>query len=748
MRTPLHVGPAIVLLFCVLLPLTARAQAFTNSATLTATLSGTNLIVTYSLMNTQGWVTLFQAGSLLDLATKAQPFDLAPAPVSGQGQFTVPVNPAAPSQFYRLLIEQWPSRGKAFVFVNGPLDFVAMRQTYGDITSNTPAIFKPPVAVWLNNLGAYDTNGLLMGSNDGYLNGKYGNTDVYSINNPSGGYNTHGGFPLIGRVRSLGTNDFRIVYDGSSSAPKREAVIWSTEAQMYYDMNNYRSTLLNDSFIRELQLPPEIEQNLITRQYRPDLNMGVTIRSGNPIMQVLETTDPSSIQLFQAENLASVSVKTRGPYLDYDTRPPHSTAYDSEVTVGDFAGLIASWVLGVNQDFPSDAFYGGGTTWQSNVLSPLSNGLSAWTGFRYGGNAEVYKYNDYAKRIWAGRTFGGTGVPGDKGENIRNVMMFDEANTTKDGVFPFSIPNNFTIMDGPASSDLASLYIAAIFYDIAFEAGLGLHKADLLIWKTISLADNYTNFPMRAFGGKMQQAARALWPDPRPGRTGLSLYEEDINDVLTSRGIPLNGVSDFRTNLPVAIGLFPATLDVNSPSGFGSSNPNSQPNAKSLQKSEIGKIGCKNLQISQQIERGNFIFFGKRDFCRDFNASSYGSKNIFDNGYTQTNAASQDYVAYQFYKHSKYGPCDKLALTDGAFTTITGPPLNWFYNSNGTFYVELTDRELGNLVLLAPSNHIRFMTSRQRCPNEATGFYAEDVRPFGFRVIKARPTVFPSPCPS
>lgn len=29
------------------------------------------------------------------------------------------------------------------------------------------------------------------------------------------------------------------------------------------------------------------------------------------------------------------------------------------------------------------------------------------------------------------------------------------------------------------------------------------------------------------------------------------------------------------------------------------------------------------------------------------------------------------------------------------------------------------------------------MRSRQRCPNEATGYYVEDQRPFGFRVIQA-----------
>ena len=380
--------------------------------------------------------------------------------------------------------------------------------------------------------------------------------------------------------------------------------------------------------------------------------------------------------------------------------------YDSEATLGDFAGLMSFWVLGNNHGFPPENYFGETPGWQTNMLPALNDGLSAWIGHRFTGKSEVYKYADYAFRIWANRSCGGTNIPCDKGENVRNVMMFDEANTTRDGVFPYSWPTYakpqpeavpFTSNDGPTGSDLSALFIAAIFYDIAYEAGLGAHKADLLMWKSISLITNNTNFPMRAYGATVQQAARALWPDPRPGRAGLSLYEEDIVDVLTSRGIPMNGVSDFRTNLPVAIGNS-ATLDVVSANGFGSSNPESQPGA-----------------------------------------NSYGDHILSQNGYTQTNSSS--YVAYQFYKHSKYGPCDKLALTDGTFTINTNA-VEWSYNSNGTFYVELTDRELGNLILFAPSNHIHWMRSRQRCPNEATGFYAEDVRPFGFRVIKASPNGF------
>jgi hypothetical protein len=281
-------------------------------------------------------------------------------------------------------------------------------------------------------------------------------------------------------------------------------------------------------------------------------------------------------------------------------------------------------------------------------------------------------------------------------------MMADvPSNTSADGVFPFSIPGGFTQLNGPAGAQIAGMFFAAVFYDIANEAGLGVYKADQIAWKMVSLITNNTQFGFADFGRTVQQAARALWPDPRPGRAGLSLYEEDLVDVLTSRGIPMNGVSDFKTNLPAAIGHYPESLDVSSVNGFGSSHPDAQANV-----------------------------------------NSYGVFTDFQNGYTQTNATSSDYVAYQFFKLSKYGPCDKLALTDGTFTVNQSSPFNWSYNNDGTFYTELTDRDLGNLVVFAPGRHIRWMRSRQRCPNEATGFYAEDVRPFGFRVIKSTPNGF------
>ena len=670
---------------------TAGAQAFTNSATLSAATdsTGTNLVITYSLTTTQGWVTLFEADRSENLATtNARPVGLSPVLPSQQGQFQVPIDPAAPVKFYRLLLEASASRGRVRVFTNGPLNFAAMRATYGDLTNGTPVIFNQPVDLWVDNLGEYSNGGngtFIPGFNGGYLGGKYGVTATISQST---------GLPLIPNLQSS-NYDFRVNYRGDANVSPRAAILWSSQAQMYYDLNNYRKNWLSDAFIDELHLPASLAANLKTNQYRPDLVWSPPASPTIPGLFATESFAPSGIGLFQNVNSLDVCVSS---YLNYPSLPPASVAYDTEATLGDYAGLAAVWSLGDNIGYPSDLFYGQNGNWPTSVLSPINNGLSDWTGYRYTGNAEIYRYMDFILRTWAGRTCGGSFVPCDKGQNIRNVMMFDEANGSKDGVFPYSVPSNLSTDDGPVTSDLAALYVAALFYDIAHEAGLGLHKADLIFWKSLSLVTNAASFTMRDFGGKIQEAARDLWPDPRSGRTGLSLYEDDLVDVLASRGIPVNGVADFRSNLPVAIGG--TNLDTASGNGFGSAQPESQPTV-----------------------------------------NSYGNYSYFVNGYTDPNT-NATYMAYQFYKHSKYGPCDKLALTDGTFTTTNVAPFAWSYNNDGTFYTELTDRDLGNVVVFAPGRHIRWMRSRQRCPNEATGFYAEDVRPFGFRVIKATPNGF------
>lgn len=90
--------------------LTVSAQgAFTNSGTLSVSLNGTNLMFSYSMSTTQGYVTLLTAGDLGTLKTSPQALNYAAVPSSKQGQFVVPMNPNAPTSFFRLLCEPWPS---------------------------------------------------------------------------------------------------------------------------------------------------------------------------------------------------------------------------------------------------------------------------------------------------------------------------------------------------------------------------------------------------------------------------------------------------------------------------------------------------------------------------------------------------------------------------------------------------------------------------------------------------------------
>lgn len=565
----------------------------------------------------------------------------------------------------------------------------------------------PLVEVRLDNLGVYDDNGNRVGPSDGHLRGKYVQTEIFSANDASSGY------PKIDPIYRA-NNDFRVDPNGGPGLTAREAVLWNSEVSAYYYINDYRNRFLNDAFIDELHLPDQLARNLKYLQYRPDLDY--TDRYGEPALiqkfraRIEEAFQPGAINLYPDGNMESIASRQRGSVGP--TLPPLSQAWDAGGVVSDYAGLAAWWMLGSNTGFPSESFYGEYTGSWSNIGPALNDGLSSWVAYRYTGIAEWLKYGAWVMRDWAGRDAGPLGPPKDRGQFVDNVMMSVEGDTSRDGVFPPHPPSGLMIgspsIDGAGGSDWAGDFIGAVFYDIANVAGLGLHKADLLIWKSISLISEdisnrvppeyiTPNLSMRQYGAKIQEAARQLFPDTRPGREGKSIYEEDVGDVLTGRGIPVNGVADFRDNLPPPVGSFAGgTLERDDPFGFGSRNPERQPGV-----------------------------------------DHYGEANWFWNGYTHPDGAA-DYVAYQFYKHSKYGPGDKLILTDGTFTDVDlSSSTGWRYNNDGTFYAELTGRELGNLVVLAPGRTIRWMRIRGRMANEAAGSYQTDVRPLGFRVTDA-----------
>jgi len=97
-------------LICLTLVFIPRARAaFTNSAQINAVTGGTDLVITYSLTTTQGWVSLISAGDLGELTGSADFVETTTAPVSLTGQFVVSIVSNAPARFYRLLLEEWPS---------------------------------------------------------------------------------------------------------------------------------------------------------------------------------------------------------------------------------------------------------------------------------------------------------------------------------------------------------------------------------------------------------------------------------------------------------------------------------------------------------------------------------------------------------------------------------------------------------------------------------------------------------------
>jgi hypothetical protein len=583
--------------------------------------------------------------------------------------------------------------GRALIFLDGPIDWEATAAA----NAWTNPVYNTPSEVLLTNLGIYDTNGVMVSTNGGALTGRYLDTFVSSIS-------------LYGIVPTMNvpSNDFRVDFTGSENSLPRESLLWNSEGHLYYYINDYKVRFLDDNFIGQLNLSTQTQLNLKFLQYRPDFQTGT--RFAKPTLQVDEEVQPSGLGLFPDVNFVTAGARPRADI--FETLPPISVAYDDSVIVGDYAGLVSFWMIGSNQGWPSEIGFAQNNDWKSNMLPALNDGLSAWVGYRYSGDYEVNQTFRYFGKLWGNKTCGvlppagpvafpenADNISCDQGENIRNVMMYDDnnffhsGNFSVPGVFPFDQPSGITGFHGPSGSDLSAMYVGAVFYDIASEAGLGIHKADLLIWKTVSWIDNVTNFPMRTFGAKIQEAARMLWPDGG----GMSIYEDDIVDVLTSRGIPMNGAAVFTTNLPPVIGTFPETLEQSSGSqrGFGTDHPMIQPTE-----------------------------------------NQYGLFSANFNGYTtpETNAS---YFAYEFYKHSKIGPADEIRLTDGTYN-----PSNGDYNGDGSYFHLLKDREPGNLIVLSPGRTIRWVWWGARADNELEGFYAEDVRPFGFRVIKATPNGF------
>lgn len=566
--------------------------------------------------------------------------------------------------------------------------------------------------VCLTHLGIYNPEtGARTDGNNGVLTGKYLETGVDTLS------------PTFSKLNRT-NNDFRInpeCWDNPGpdqeacvGGSQRELNVWGGEVQMYYDITDFRKSVLNDSFLYALGLNPEILTNIMHRQFR----LGAPIYSeAKPVVRLEETFGTGGLSILQSNELEVKGV-TRVDSGVYASMPPLGGQFASEAVVGDYANMIVNYVMGTDLGLPTEVGFANGSVFdtRSSIMPALGDALAAWSAYVWSGHEEVYQgfYSMAREREILLQTPVNCGVsepvpndtfyPCDRGVKLDNVMMFDEyvyfpwgqirpegpdggdryKAPKADGTFPFMKNPAMDPIDGPELADLAAFYFAAIFYDIANEAGLGNRKANMIFWKLFSLIDDSkrNDLSMREFGDLVLQAAAQL---------NMTDYLTDIAAVLRSRGIPLYGEDKFYDGFPAAVGTSGGLEKTETAIlGFGTSHPDSQPNVV-----------------------------------------SYGFVSDYWNGYTMPGAGAQDYVAYQFMKHSKYGPCDYVALTDGTFDS------NNVYQGDGTYYHEFTGRELSNRVVLAPGGHIRWLRYRKRCDNETEGYYAEDVRPLGFRVINA-----------
>ena len=150
---------------------------------------------------------------------------------------------------------------RAVVFVSAPFDG---NRPYPFPAADAPS-FAPiaPAPVTLTNLGVYDeetgeriADHFDSSQNAYVLKGKY--LETFSAT----------GSPHLGRFSSVDPEDFSVDYRGDDEVDQASAIVWSSEANMYYHTNRYREDFLNEDFIQALNLSPEIESNFLTRQYR------------------------------------------------------------------------------------------------------------------------------------------------------------------------------------------------------------------------------------------------------------------------------------------------------------------------------------------------------------------------------------------------------------------------------------------------------------------------------------------------
>jgi len=631
------------------------------------------------------------------------------------------------------------SQGKANIFKKGPFDLST--NAFQEPVLGTSFQYLRPEPACLNQLGIYHSEtGVRLQNNNGFLSGLYADTDMAEFNPPTGRLND-------------AHNDFRIGYPALDEQLSRNEMSYLIQTHAYYFYTDFRNAVLNPTMISQLRLPLQLEKNLKFRQFRIDMPApppGSTLRLAKPILRAFEQSSPFFNLIYPFENVF-LSPFVSQSYYDFK---PYSSFFSPDTAIGDVLGLVAQWILGVNQAFPADAVFT--TDWSTNVLTAINDGTWDWGSYRYLSKihgsensrmvTEHTRQSFLSNRREAGYPCGSSASASrpycDAGENINNVMTMDEvrgSGVAAPWFFPFKGAGYGSPYAEYTESDLGGTFIASIFYDIAERAGLGGARADLLFWKALSMINRTDKMPMRRYGQIIQEAARALWPDPQ--NSYLSIYEEMIRHSLLAKGIAVDATF-YCADLP---DIYGANDSYTCCPFVGSPEP-SCPTAKVLTGSSAATVSpmlppAVGFNQSSLFEASTSLFFSGGTPEVHPAPAGFGQVSAGRNGYTHPSGQSS-YVAYTFLKDSKYGPFDKFIVTnDYRSTTFTNMSSgSWTCaNSlaNGYLCQEFTGEELSNKTLLFPGNRIRYARQMLRGASMRDATYVEDTAPIGTRAIKA-----------
>lgn len=566
--------------------------------------------------------------------------------------------------------------------------------------------------------------GMRAGENNGQLRGKYVSTDLLSFPDLFGG-----SLEIIHPINRA-NNNFEVAPLPANPTPleARRHALWLSQTNAYYHIDQYFRTKLK-SLVPQLGLGSDVIDTIVvdaggmtneihvTREfafldlgYRSNLVGLNQFITGPALHLVTENASLTSFSLDPFENLQTAPTLV----LDgnFEGEDPISASFDSGLTVGEYVGLRAFALLNTNQGFPSEFGFGDNWSAGNQDISPILNDtLNLWVAYHYTGQKEATRDFWYGLRKWK-QLLDGTSVcdlPGKpkcfSGLSVDNVMMYDRYITDRDNIFPPREPDNYSFPQGPVNGDFASIYLGSLFYE--FSLFMGVNNATLLLLKTISLigSEHIGDLSMVELANLILVAADDLFAQPN----GPNLYDKMIKIQMVNKGIPYGASTDLSDYLPEAIGSYPDTLLKNSSNKFGSRIPESHPTVDNA-------------------------FMGP------------GSSNHFSNTYTHPEEQGLENVAIQFWNGSRYGPCDYLHVSDGYFRDVVNGGQSYVELVTSpqdadylpiTFDFKLKDRDFSNLVLIVPGRRVSWNRYREKCASFEDGNYTNDVRPPGFRAIKA-----------